>query len=274
MLYTIFGYNQKIAVELNLSMNDLLLLNWIRNFIGSKKMVNITVDGEIYYWVDHKNVTTELPITKWKKDTVYNILKNMVDKKVLNKKLDAQKQHTYYKFGEAYWGLLTDTKDEASENNPYPLGKLSDPPSEKYPTNSNTNDSLINDSNNALSLVGKTSKISKTPLEKQIDDYTSDAQLKQVLLDFVASRKARHRPMTPQALKLALKKLDALIGDKVAIVERSILKSYDTFYELQSNDRQNSEAKQFGDKTPPTTRYQFVESNSNPFYKEMMGLDE
>jgi len=52
------------------------------------------------------------------------------------------------------------------------------------------------------------------------------------------------------------------------------LKSYDTFYELQSNDRQNSEAKQFGDKTPPTTRYQFVESNSNPFYKEMMGLDE
>lgn len=55
-----FGYNQQKAKELGLNLEDLLILKYISKF--SPKMLKITDNNKIYFWVDYKYLIQCLPI--------------------------------------------------------------------------------------------------------------------------------------------------------------------------------------------------------------------
>ena len=64
MKYTIFGFNQKSAVEMGLSNDDLLLLRWFVDFKECGKMDRkyIKDTNNMGYWVSYSKVIADLPI--------------------------------------------------------------------------------------------------------------------------------------------------------------------------------------------------------------------
>lgn len=76
-----------------------------------------------------------------------------------------------------------------------------------------------------------------------ISDFTSNDELKKSLLDFVEMRK-KMKGFTTRALKLALNELNKLAIDdytKIDIVNRSVMNSWKSFYQLQTNKNKKEE---------------------------------
>ena len=114
MKYTIHGYSQKVAIELNVDDRDLMILRWFIDYKDNpkSKMKTQIIDNEKYYWINYEGITEAFPIASWKTDTVYRRLKKMADRKILKHKTVKQAGiWSYYTIGENYFPLL-DTENE------------------------------------------------------------------------------------------------------------------------------------------------------------------
>ena len=56
----ILGFKQEKAIELGLHLDDLIILRFLTDF--SPKMINITDNNKIYFWIDYKYLLRCLPI--------------------------------------------------------------------------------------------------------------------------------------------------------------------------------------------------------------------
>ena len=84
MKYTILGFSQKKALELNLSARELIFLRWFIDFMTTIKMKYIIVSEVTYFWVDNATVIKELPILRIKDNrSLRRFLKRLVDKNIL-----------------------------------------------------------------------------------------------------------------------------------------------------------------------------------------------
>lgn len=163
MKFTILGFSQAKSVELGLNVNDLLILRWFVDYLGTGKMKTKKFDGVTYYWVDYSGVIEELPILyKTKPDTIYRTLKAMTKVGVLeHKTLKQGGTWSYYKLGKNYFPLISDSdtsdgnKSEGVGNKSDGNGKKSDGNGKKSRTKnpSTINPSTINPLNNIYSLV-------------------------------------------------------------------------------------------------------------------------
>ena len=99
MRYKIMGFNQAIACELGINLEELLFLRWFKDFNITGKMKYVFYKGKNYYWVNYYNVIRELPILgiRYKKN-LRRFLKKMVDKGLLE--YYCQDNKTYYRLGE------------------------------------------------------------------------------------------------------------------------------------------------------------------------------
>lgn len=85
----------------------------------------------------------------------------------------------------------------------------------------------------------------KEPLksfDELIDEYTENAELRGALRDYVQMRTAIRKKMTNRALELAFKELDKLASsdwDKVAIVNQSVMNSWQGLFPLKGNQPQS-----------------------------------
>ena len=73
-----------------------------------------------------------------------------------------------------------------------------------------------------------------------IEAYTGNDELRKALRDFTQMRKEIKKPITSRALELAFKKLDELArtdAEKVAIVNQSIMNSWQGLFPVNSNRR-------------------------------------
>lgn len=73
-----------------------------------------------------------------------------------------------------------------------------------------------------------------------LDDYTDNGALKEAFLDFQKMRKQIKAAMTDRAVKLAFKKLDELAttdGEKIQILEQSIMNSWKGLFPLKEQDK-------------------------------------
>ena len=112
---------------------------------------------------------------------------------------------------------------------------------EKQNDNENENE---NDNDNEVSCPD-TSDVSSEPKKKRpkpfdelIDEYTENAELRGALRDYVQMRTAIRKKMTNRALELAFKELDKLGSsdwDKIAIVNQSIMNSWQGLFPLKGN---------------------------------------
>lgn len=100
MKYTIEGFNQAFALELNLTCKEVVFLRWFMDFVATRKMKVVFVKDEPYFWVDNKTVSRELPILRIKdKRSMRRFLERLVKKQVLkyylhNKNMPFYKMNT------------------------------------------------------------------------------------------------------------------------------------------------------------------------------------
>ncbi|CEP86941.1 hypothetical protein [Paraclostridium sordellii] len=118
MEYSIHGFSQEKAIELELDDRDLLILKWFVKFKDSERMISKIISDDKYYWIKYDGVTEDIPITKMKKDTVYRRLKKMCKIGVLkHKTVKIGGTYSYYALGRNY-KLLIDTNYRTSDLNP------------------------------------------------------------------------------------------------------------------------------------------------------------
>ena len=111
--------------------------------------------------------------------------------------------------------------------------KLNTPPLKKLKEN---NTLINNTSNTTFNNIKKEKK--KSEFDLIIESYIDDLQLRNTIYEFIKMRKAIKAPMTSNALKLMLGKLDKLATnyqDKKAILEQSIMNSWKGIFELKTD---------------------------------------
>lgn len=85
----------------------------------------------------------------------------------------------------------------------------------------------------------KEKNIKKESVNSVIAEYTENKDLQDALHGFVEMRTKARKPLTVRAMKLSLNVLDNLALDdvtKIAIVNKSIMHNWLTFYKLQNNN--------------------------------------
>lgn len=207
MRNSIFEFNQayafslqKIIVDktgkettLRLDINDLAILRWLVDFSHTGKMETISINGRIYYWVSYKKVIDDLPLLNIGKDMLYKRLKKMRDLGILTC-YSKNGSQSYYGFCESYNKLISNPycpyedsdltypkNSEGSEKIPTYLGKNYEVTSEKIPTNSTINDSILNNN-----IITKESNIKES--KHKYGEYgrilLTDTEYQKLIADF------------------------------------------------------------------------------------------
>lgn len=126
-----------------------------------------------------------------------------------------------------------------------PCPKISDTENigiDKVDTNNNNlniNNNIKNNNNN------KESK--KENYNKIIDEYTTNEELKQALIEFIKMRKLLKKPLSNNALSLNCSKLNKLANsdyEKIEIVNQSVMNSWLGFYPLKNEKQVNNTQRQ------------------------------
>ena len=101
-----------------------------------------------------------------------------------------------------------------------------------------------------------------------IASYTENDTLYRVLGDYIQMRTAIRKPLTNRALELVFKKLDELArtdAEKIAILNQSILNSWQGLFPLKDNQRRGSADNRF---YPPIKG----DTNNNDDFMDMLGF--
>lgn len=81
-------------------------------------------------------------------------------------------------------------------------------------------------------------KKTKKGFDAVVEEYTTNADLKAAIIDFIQFRKAIKAPLTDRALTLCLNKLDKLANndlEKIAILNQSIERGWKGLFEVKDN---------------------------------------
>ena len=96
-------------------------------------------------------------------------------------------------------------------------------------------------SDNTENNIGNNKESKKAPLksfDELIDGYTENAELRGALRDYIQMRTAIRKKITNRGLELAFKELDKLAStdvEKVAIINQSIMNSWQGLFPLKNN---------------------------------------
>lgn len=103
-------YNQKEAVNQDLDLVHLLILDW---YIVSKEENIIEtkiIDEETYHYINYEQVAKDLPIIRLCGETISRRYKKLVDKGILKCKLMRDnKYYPYYAEGENFYLIVKQT---------------------------------------------------------------------------------------------------------------------------------------------------------------------
>lgn len=108
MKYFFQGFYQPFALELGLSCDDLAVLRWLVDYVGTNKMQTVTENGKVYYWVNYTAVLEDLPLLRISKQTLMRQrFGALCEAGVLERKTVREGGvFSFYAFGKNYSGLL------------------------------------------------------------------------------------------------------------------------------------------------------------------------
>lgn len=107
MRTSVLTFNQERAVELGLSVEELLLLNWFVYFNGSEDALKFTLDDGVYIWVSYQKVLDDLPIIHCNKRNLATKFQHLSDAGVLvHKTLKQTGTMSAFRLGHEYSGLV------------------------------------------------------------------------------------------------------------------------------------------------------------------------
>ena len=165
----------------------------------------VIIEDKTYYFVSRNLIIKELPMFFEKTDTVYRILKTLVDKEIIEyikfKGMDLIRLTNKGR----EWNFIASSHLENSEKNPSKFGKKSENNSEKNPTYKDTN--IQKDINNKEIIKKESGERSPQPTPEEAKPKKQDEKIeyiqnlkisnsyKQKLLEFLAYRKEIKKPI-------------------------------------------------------------------------------
>lgn len=121
MRQSILGFNQSRAVELGLTVSDLLLLQYIMYANGEPTMKHIVENEVAYVWLQHQKVMEDLPILNISEGTLRNKLTQFRNAGLIQSRTIAncggRGSRTYYTVTELTMSLINDMVKTTSQNN-------------------------------------------------------------------------------------------------------------------------------------------------------------
>lgn len=84
MRFNILGFDQVKAVENKLTIEELMILRHMHDFVSSGRMESIIKNGEMYYWIKYDKFIDDLPILNMKKTRLMEIFNNNLCEKPLD----------------------------------------------------------------------------------------------------------------------------------------------------------------------------------------------
>ena len=248
MRQSILGFNQSKAVELGLSVSDLLLLQYIMYANGEPTMKHIVEDEVAYVWLQHQKVMEDLPILNISEGTLRNKLTQFRSAGLIESKTIAncngRGTRTYYTVTELTMSLINDTVTTTSQNN----DMVSRPHHEKMTSNIELDnnkklDSISKDiSKPANTFLGsgkpkpREEKSKKPSLYDkcvaEIYTFTDNAELQECLLKYLPIRLAmKDKPIYGLNQWTGMLNKLSNMKDQVAVVKTSIERGWASFFD-------------------------------------------
>ncbi len=285
MKNTLFGYNQAVAVELGLNIEDLCILRWFEDFINTGKMQVFEVDGEEYYWIKYDYIIKQLPIIADDKRKITKKLKRLIDLNLLEfNLLKDNGTFSLYKLNESnYIKLVPNSKEKTNAKNREPFTKngerlaqkevtpitkngeprlpnLVDPFTKNGEPNinlSNINLSNINLSNNS-SIKNTSTQVGD--IENFLNETISADKVREVVFNFIEHRREIKKPMNTNMIKLFVDKLNRYPDDdeKIELMNNAIINGWKDIYPRDDYSRNN---KNKSTEQLPNTSYDIEEAD-------------
>ena len=270
MRTSILGFNQSKAIELGLTTNDLLLLQYIMYANSEPTMRHIVEDEIAYVWLNHSKIQEDLPILNITEGTLRNKLAEFKTKGLITSKIVANTSgrgsRAYYTITELTTSLINDTVNTTTSLQDDAVGR---PHHSKMTSNTEldgdteVNSNFINKitttdedcsntgySNEELKseFLGSVKKPKhRRPLTKrptlfdkcvaEIDSFTDLPELRDKLIQFLKIRlEVKDKPFGIESWRGMLKKLDQAVAEcqreYVDVVQQSIDKGWLSFYPI------------------------------------------
>lgn len=250
MKYTILGFNQSLAVEYDLNMNDLLLLQYVMYANNVPDMKHMIEHGVPYVWLQHAKISEDLPILGYTEGTLKNKFSELKKKGFIQSVQipDMNGSKTYYAITELTVSLLSDTPTsfkndvrrhaEMTSNNQSNNNKLNNTLSKDNVRSEKSSDDVLGTETEKPKKKNLFSKCSD-----MIQEYTNDKKLKDVLYQYLElileKSRVEGKPMYANQFKGMLNKLDELVnsnrGTHYEIVQQSLTKGYVSFFPANSS---------------------------------------
>ena len=240
MKYTLHGFNQQKACELDLGLDELAILRWFIDFRDTDRMEHREIDGKVYYWVVYNKVLEDLPILKCNVRSVGNKFKNLEKAGILmHKTFKKGGTFSYYGIGEAYTLLIAGVdifhgSQKIDEGVVKKLTNGSQKIDEGVVKKLTTKDSSIIDSSTKdYSIIDKNNK-----------QYSDDVELNDAILSFMKFRKDIKKPMNDHTIDLLIKKLenmDPSIKNQIEILNQSMVNGWQGIFPLKENESKPKE---------------------------------
>lgn len=168
MRYSVHGFSQSKAIEYELNNDDLLLLRWFVDFIGTNRLDFVIIGDDIYYWVVYDKLLEDLPILNVSKERIKKKHFNKLCEKGILKHKHVKEggSYSYYAIGDNYLSLIAE--DECIP----PTSKMTYP----YVKNDRTKINLLDNNkekNNNINIIIKKESFKKPTLE-EVEQYCKE----------------------------------------------------------------------------------------------------
>ena len=292
MRTSILGFNQSKAIELNLTTNDLLLLQYIMYANSEPTMKHIVENEVAYVWLNHTKIQEDLPILNITEGTLKNKLSEFKSKGLIASKLvsntSGRGSRAYYTITEMTTSLLN---DPVSPTTSLQNDTVEGPRHSKMTSNIDIVDNkgltkIINDFSSTPEADDYSSKgYSKEELKSEflgsvkkntrrrnvirkptlfdkcvaeIDKYTDLPVLREKLIQFLKIRlDVKDKPLGLESWKGMLDKLDQAVAEcnreYVDVVQQSIDKCWLSFYPINEKPKADKKEAVFCDIDMPNT---------------------
>lgn len=271
MRTSILGFNQSKAVELGLTTNDLLLLQYIMYANSEPTMKHIVEDEVAYVWLQHAKIQEDLPILNITEGTLKNKLSEFKSKGLIASKVvsntTGRGSRAYYTITELTTSLINDpvntTKSLQNDVVEGPshskmtsnivldgdkelsnfINEISSTEEQDYNSKGYSKEELKSEFLGSVKKTPRRRPITRKPtlFDKcvaEIDAYTDRPDLREKLIQFLKIRlEVKDKPFGIESWKGMLNKLDSAVEacgrEYIDIVQQSIDKGWLSFYPIQ-----------------------------------------
>jgi DNA-binding HxlR family transcriptional regulator len=289
MRTSILGFNQSKAIELGLTTNDLLLLQYIMYANSEPTMKHIVEDEIAYVWLQHAKIQEDLPILNITEGTLKNKLSEFRNKGLIASKTvsntSGRGSRAYYTITELTTSLI---------NDPVNATKSLQNDAVEGPSHSKMTSNIVLDGDKELNFINEITtqeqdcsskgyskeelkeeflgSVKKTKRRRpintrptlfdkcvaEIDKYTDLPDLRDKLIQFLKIRlEVKDKPFGIESWKGMLKKLDQAVAEcqreYVDVVQQSIDKGWLSFYPINERPKVDKKESVFCDIDMPNT---------------------